>query len=97
VLVARLLGLEPPAHAHVPLVLGPDGQRLAKRHGSVTLADQVAAGRSPAEVLGWFGASLGLSEPGEPVTPASLLERFAPEQVDRAPWVLPPAMVRPAP
>ena len=46
ILVARLLGLPVPAHAHVPLVLGPDGRRLAKRHGSVTLTDQVALGRS---------------------------------------------------
>ena len=34
---------EPP-HAHVPLVLGPDGTRLAKRHGAVTL-DRAALGR----------------------------------------------------
>ena len=34
-----LLGLERPTWAHVPLVLGPDGSRLAKRHGAVTIAD----------------------------------------------------------
>ena len=37
--------LEPPAHAHVPLVLGPDGARLAKRHGAVTLDDVDAGDR----------------------------------------------------
>ena len=47
VLVARLLGLPEPSWAHVPLVLGPDGARLAKRHGSVTLRD-VDAGRGGA-------------------------------------------------
>src|SRR5205823_11580686 len=38
--LATLLGLPVPAHAHVPLVLAPDGNRLAKRHGAVTLADR---------------------------------------------------------
>ena len=64
ILVARLLGFEVPTFAHVPLVLGPDGERLAKRHGSVTLADQVASGRSPAEVLGL--SLIHISEPTRP-------------------------------
>jgi glutamyl-tRNA synthetase len=37
--LARLLGLPEPSYAHVPLVLGPDGTRLAKRHGDVTLRE----------------------------------------------------------
>jgi len=37
--LARLLGVSAPRHAHVPLVLGPDGARLAKRHGDVTLRE----------------------------------------------------------
>jgi glutamyl-tRNA synthetase len=32
----RVLGLPSPGYAHVPLVLGPDGRRLAKRHGAAT-------------------------------------------------------------
>jgi glutamyl-tRNA synthetase len=43
-LLQRLLALPHPAYAHVPLVLGPDGARLAKRHGAVTLADRAARG-----------------------------------------------------
>lgn len=89
ILVARLLGLPVPAYAHVPLVLGPDGERLAKRHGSVTLSEQAAAGRTPAEVLSWFGASLDLCEPGELVTPEVLLARFDPDSLARQPWTLP--------
>ncbi len=96
ILVADLLGLPAPTHAHVPLVLGPDGRRLAKRHGSVTLPDQVALGRSPAEVLSWFGASLDLCEVGEPVTPAVLLTRFDPSSLSREPWTLPPELLAPA-
>jgi glutamyl-tRNA synthetase len=89
ILVARLLGLPSPAYAHVPLVLGPDGERLAKRHGSVTLADQRAAGRTAVEVLSWLGASLDLCEVGEPVTPSVLLARFDPSALGRDRWVLP--------
>ena len=57
--LARALGLPEPSYAHVPLVLGPDGSRLAKRHGDVTLREV------PAErALAWMGASLGFSGAG---------------------------------
>lgn len=46
----RLLGFPTPEYVHVGLVVGPDGERLAKRHGSVTLADWLAAGRSAASL-----------------------------------------------
>ena len=46
----QLLSLPTPAYMHVPLKLGPDGERLAKRHGAVTLRDLAVAGVSAAEV-----------------------------------------------
>lgn len=46
----RLLGLPTPAYMHVPLVRGDDGERLAKRHGAVTLADLASTGVGPADV-----------------------------------------------
>jgi len=90
ILLYRLLGLPTPRHAHVPLVLGPDGQRLAKRHGAVTLADRVAMGEGPGEVLGWMARSLGLTEPGEKMSPADLLCRFDPKKLPREPTVWSP-------
>jgi glutamyl-tRNA synthetase len=63
--VGSRLGLGPVTHAHVPLLLGPDGQRLAKRHGAVTLPDRLALGESPLEVRSALAASVGLAEPGE--------------------------------
>ncbi len=54
------LGLSRPAHAHVPLVLAPDGSRLAKRHGSVTLADCAARGEPATQVAGALLRSVGL-------------------------------------
>ncbi len=85
-----LLGLARPAWAHVPLVLGLDGDRLAKRHGAVTLADLAAAGVDAAEVRTRIAVSLGLATLGEPVTTTQLLERFDPDALPREPWVLQP-------
>jgi glutamyl-tRNA synthetase len=87
ILLCRLLGLPVPRYAHVPLVLGRDGQRLAKRHGAVTLADRAALGEGPDEVLAWVGRSLGLARPGETLTPSDLLARFDPEEVPTEPTV----------
>jgi glutamyl-tRNA synthetase len=75
------LGLPAPAHAHAPLMLGPDGSRLAKRHGAVTLADRAKLGESPAQVRSALAASVGLAEPGEPVSPGQLVERFDPRRL----------------
>jgi len=82
-----LLGRPRPTWAHVPLVLGPDGQRLAKRHGSITLADLAAEGIDADEVRSRLAASLGLAEPGEPVTVAALVDRFDPAALPRDPWI----------
>ena len=71
--LARLLGLPVPRYAHVPIVLGPDGSRLAKRHGAVTLADH-----DPERALSWMASSVGLAEPGETVTAEQLIARFDP-------------------
>jgi glutamyl-tRNA synthetase len=71
------LGLAAPRHAHVPLMLGHDGARLAKRHGAVTLAERAALGESPDDVRGALAASLGLCAPGERPTPTELVARFS--------------------
>jgi glutamyl-tRNA synthetase len=84
--LAGLLGLPVPAYAHVPLVLGSDGVRLAKRHGAVTLDDRLARGESVAGVLSLLSTSLGL---GTAATAADLLPRFDPASLPREPWVLP--------
>ncbi len=87
-LLARLLGLPAPRHAHVPLVLGPDGARLAKRHGAVTLEDLAARGTDAAGALGWMAESLGLAASGERVSASDLVERFDVARLPRTATVL---------
>jgi glutamyl-tRNA synthetase len=84
VLLQRLLDLPTPTYWHVPLVLGDDGQRLAKRHGAVTLAALRDEGWSAADVVGVLARSLGLAAPGERVTTAALAARFDPERVPKS-------------
>ncbi len=86
--VAAVLGVAAPGYAHVPLVLGPDGARLAKRHGAVTLADRVAAGESPAQVRAVLARSVGLAGAGETPDIAELLARFDPSILPTEPTVL---------
>jgi len=69
------LGLAAPAYAHVPLMLGPDGARLAKRHGAVILAERMALGETAEEVRSELAASVDLARPGELPSVATLIER----------------------
>lgn len=55
--LADLLGYAPVEYVHVPLVLGPDGKRLAKRDGAVTLRE-IGADRA----MEWVKDSLGLRD-----------------------------------
>ena len=63
ILLYRALGKEPPAFAHLPLILGPDKKRLSKRHGAVAVTEYREAGFLP-EALFNFLALLGWS-PGD--------------------------------
>ena len=77
--LAERLGFAAPSFAHVPLVLGRDGARLAKRHGAVTLADRLEQGESATDVRAHLAASAGLAAPGERPSPAELIARFDPD------------------
>jgi glutamyl-tRNA synthetase len=78
--LSRALGLPSLSYAHVPLVLGPSGRRLAKRDGDVTLREV-----SPSAALAWMASSLGLSGS----TPREMVESFDPSAVSREPTVYP--------
>jgi glutamyl-tRNA synthetase len=86
--VAARLGMSRMSYAHVPLVLGADGARLAKRHGAVTLAERIAAGETPAQVRATLARSVGLAVAGETPTLDELLQRFDPSELPTEPTVL---------
>jgi glutamyl-tRNA synthetase len=82
ILLGRLLDLPVPRYAHVALVMGPDGQRLAKRHRAATLADR---DEPPARTLAWLAHSLGLASGRDAVAaPEELLPEFDPARLPRA-------------
>ncbi|MDR2931444.1 MAG: tRNA glutamyl-Q(34) synthetase GluQRS [Propionibacteriaceae bacterium] len=88
--LAKTLGYPPPTYLHVPLVLAPDGTRLAKRDGAIGLNELLAAGLTVGQILGRLGHSLGLAAPGESVTAATLAARFDPGALPRQPWLTDP-------
>ena len=79
---------EAPRYCHVPLVVGRDGKRLAKRHGDTRIATYREQGKSPEEVLGFLAASCGWAEKGERVTLRGLLPRFDLGTIPCAPFMI---------
>ena len=92
--LATLLGLPPVRYAHVPLVLGPSGQRLAKRDGAATLADQAREGRGPDAVRALLAHSLGQSEFDVTPTAADLASSFRPLDVSPEAWTVPEVVLK---
>jgi glutamyl-tRNA synthetase len=88
VMVMRALGAEPPRYAHLPLLHGPDGKKLSKRHGAASVQELREAGYLPEAVrnylalLGW-----GYDATSTFFTTEELIERFNIERVSRSPAV----------
>ncbi|HEX2232454.1 MAG TPA: glutamate--tRNA ligase [Thermoleophilaceae bacterium] len=88
VMILRALGAEPPAYAHLPLLHGPDGSKLSKRHGAASVQEVREAGYLPEAVrnyialLGW-----GLDETTTFLTTDELVRNFSLERVSRNPAV----------
>jgi glutamyl-tRNA synthetase len=88
ILIHQALGEPPPAYAHVPLVVGVDGKRLAKRFGDAQIATLRARGVPPERIIGvladWSGLGAG------DATPACLVSKWSWEKVPRERVVLTP-------
>jgi glutamyl-tRNA synthetase len=87
-LILQALGEEPPLYAHVPLLHGPDGKKLSKRHGAASVQELRERGYLPEAVrnyvalLGW-----GNEESQEFFTTAQLQREFSLERVSKSPAV----------
>ena len=85
ILVLEALGAEPPRYAHLPLLHGPDGKKLSKRHGAASVQELREAGFLPAAVrnylalLGW-----GTDDDATILPTPELVQRFSLERVGRS-------------
>ena len=87
ILLQRALGLPTPAYCHVPIVVGRDGRRLAKRHGDTRIASFRACGIRPEAIVGRLAAGCGWAEAGEEISLGELLPRFDLSSVPRRRFV----------
>jgi len=87
-MLLRALGADPPVYAHIPLLHGPDGKKLSKRHGAASVQAVRDEGYLPEAVrnyialLGW-----GYDESTTFFTTEELIERFDLARVSRNPAV----------
>ena len=81
------LGLPHPEHGHVPLLLAPDGRRLAKRDRDLELGQLQERFTAP-ELVGRLAHAAGLISEAAPITPEELLPLFSWEKVPKADLVL---------
>lgn len=83
------LGARRPLYAHVPLVVGADGEKLSKRDASLTLRSLRQAGAAPWQVAGYLAWSLGILDRPAALRPRDLLTEFSWSRVGKAEWRLP--------
>lgn len=89
ILLYRALGMADriPRYAHLPLVIGEDGRRLAKRHGDTRIATYRNAGVPAQRVLAVLARWLGIEELPTPISAQSLLDSFRLDRVPRQPII----------
>ncbi len=87
-LVVEALGATPPRYAHLPLLLGPDGKKLSKRHGAASVQELRDAGYLPEAVDNYIALlGAGFASDEEHFTLDELAERFRLERVSKNPAV----------
>jgi glutamyl-tRNA synthetase len=87
-LVFEALQAEPPRYAHLPLLYGPDGRKLSKRHGADSVQELRAAGYLPEAVDNYIALlGAGFAPDREHFTLEEMAQRFRLERVSKNPAV----------
>jgi glutamyl-tRNA synthetase len=87
-LVFEALGATPPRYAHLPLLHGPDGKKLSKRHGAASVQELRERGYIPEAVNNYIALlGTGFSPDEEFFTMEEMAERFRLDRVSRSPAV----------
>lgn len=87
-LIYRALGYSPPAFLHLPLLHDEEGERLAKRKGSLTLSSLRRQGVPPQRVLGLLAYTLGFLDRPQVIESPDLLQLGSLEGLEREPYRL---------
>ncbi len=87
-LIQQAMGAPTPVYAHLPLLHGPDGKKLSKRHGATSVQDLRAAGYLQEAVLNYLALlGWGFDEETTFHSVAEMQERFSLERVSKSPAV----------
>jgi len=83
-LIYSALGIDPPVFAHLPMILGSDGQKLSKRHGSVSIESYRDGGFLPGAIVNYI-ALLGWAydEKSTIFSTEELIEKFSLENINK--------------
>jgi len=83
--ILRALGAEPPEYGHVPMILGPDGEKLSKRHGAVNVMEYDKEGYLPEAMVNYL-ARLGWSHGNDEIfTRDQLVAWFDTRNLNKSP------------
>jgi glutamyl-tRNA synthetase len=87
-LIYRALGIEPPVIAHLPVILGPDGSKLSKRHGATSVFEYLDQGYLPDALVNFLGLiGWSLDDKTDIISREQFIANFSLERVNKSPGV----------
>ena len=92
--IYQLLGFTPPEFLHIPLLMAPDGRRLAKRDKDLDLSMMRKEYDSPEPIIGYLAYLAGQIPKAEPISTIELAKIFKPELIPTDNIVVPPQLPR---